>query len=101
MVGLGLIWFYQKKVGSLKLWKFNKVVAKQLLKDNQSVTAVCFEVGFDSVPSFTNLFKRQVGCSPKAYATQHQQQLQASQTTPLQYVPNCFVENFNWDKGGK
>src|SRR4051794_7434654 len=42
--------------------------AKQLLaSDRHSVTAVCMEVGFSSVGSFSDLFKRKVGVCPSAY----------------------------------
>ncbi|MGB5818093.1 MAG: AraC family transcriptional regulator [Saonia sp.] len=32
--------------------------AKKLLKENHSVSAVCFKVGFESIPSFVTLFKK-------------------------------------------
>jgi len=41
--------------------------AKRLLKTNGPVQAVCFAVGFDSVSSFTGLFKRITGSTPSTY----------------------------------
>ena len=41
--------------------------AKVLLKKGHSVTGVCFEVGYESLPTFSNVFKRGTGHSPKAY----------------------------------
>lgn len=41
--------------------------AKRLLKTNGPVQAVCFAVGFDSVSSFTGLFKRMTGSTPSVY----------------------------------
>jgi AraC-like DNA-binding protein len=41
--------------------------AKKLLQKGQSVTAVCFSVGFDSVSSFTGLFKRSTGSTPSSF----------------------------------
>src|SRR5262249_36175705 len=42
--------------------------AKQLLAlGEQSVTEVCFEVGFESLGSFSDLFARRVGEPPSAY----------------------------------
>src|SRR5688500_13225555 len=41
--------------------------AKDLLKKGVPVTAVCTEVGYDSLPTFSKIFKRGTGHSPKAY----------------------------------
>lgn len=41
--------------------------AKQLLQQNNCVTDVCFSVGFDSIPSFTLLFKKITGYTPAAF----------------------------------
>src|SRR5262245_39346824 len=42
--------------------------AKDLLAEGElSVTEVCFAVGFQSLESFSALFRRAVGHSPKAY----------------------------------
>lgn len=41
--------------------------AKELLRHGLSVTQVCFEVGYDSLPTFSSAFKRGTGHSPKTY----------------------------------
>lgn len=41
--------------------------AKELLKKGHSVTRVCFDVGYESLPTFSKVFKRGTGRSPKAY----------------------------------
>lgn len=41
--------------------------AKQLLEIDISVSEVCFAVGFDSIASFSMLFKRVSGVSPSIY----------------------------------
>lgn len=46
-------------------------LAKTQLKTGMTVTEVCHRVGFESVPSFSNLFKRQVGLTPTQYKEQH------------------------------
>jgi AraC-like DNA-binding protein len=38
-----------------------------LTMDSQPVTDVCFEVGFESLGSFSDLFTRRVGVAPSAY----------------------------------
>ena len=42
-------------------------VAKELLSGGLAVGVVCCRVGFSSVPSFTAVFKRYIGCTPAAY----------------------------------
>jgi len=41
--------------------------AKELLKSGLSVTEVCFDVGYESLPTFSSTFKQATGCSPKKY----------------------------------
>ena len=41
--------------------------AKELLKKGVSVTRVCSDVGYGSISTFSNAFKRGIGCSPLAY----------------------------------
>lgn len=41
--------------------------AKELLKNGLSVTQVCYDVGYESLPTFSAAFKRGTGYSPKAY----------------------------------
>lgn len=41
--------------------------AKELLKKGLSVTQTCFEVGYESVTTFSSAFKRGTGYSPKKY----------------------------------
>ncbi len=41
--------------------------AKELLKLGHAVTDVCFAVGYESPPTFSKVFKRGAGHSPRAY----------------------------------
>jgi AraC-like DNA-binding protein len=41
--------------------------AKELLKKRYSVTQVCYDVGYESLPTFSKVFKRGTGDSPRAY----------------------------------
>jgi AraC-like DNA-binding protein len=45
--------------------------AKELLKKGLSVTQVCFEVGYESVPTFSAAFKKASSYSPAAYQKIH------------------------------
>jgi AraC-like DNA-binding protein len=45
--------------------------ARRLLeRGEQSVTDICLEVGFESITSFSALFRRNFGCSPREYRFQ-------------------------------
>jgi AraC-like DNA-binding protein len=41
--------------------------AKKLLKEGIKVAHVCVDVGYDSLPTFCNAFKKATGYSPAAY----------------------------------
>jgi AraC-like DNA-binding protein len=41
--------------------------SKELLKDGKSVTATCFTIGFESLGSFSSLFKLKFGVSPAKF----------------------------------
>jgi AraC-like DNA-binding protein len=72
--------------------------AMQLLRTNQPVSDVCYAVGFESLSSFSGLFKRVVGVTPSAFLTQQQQiKIQISKT-PLKFVPGCFAYQNGWDE---
>jgi AraC-like DNA-binding protein len=60
--------------------------AKELLAmSSLSVTEICFEVGFESLGSFSTLFHRTVGWSPSLYRARTREQRQC----PRKYIPGC------------
>jgi AraC-like DNA-binding protein len=70
--------------------------ALQLLQQEKSVTDVCFLVGFDSLTSFSGLFKRTVGMSPSAYLIKQQLLKKQINKTPQAFVPSCYVHQNGW-----
>ena len=70
--------------------------AIQLLRANESVTEVCFSVGFNSLSSFSRLFKRVVGESPSSYLILQQLKQEQINKTPLAFVPGCFASQHGW-----
>ena len=70
--------------------------AKELLHTNASVREVCFSVGFNSVSSFTGLFKRYTTLTPSVYQQQELKRQQEIKRTPLKFIPNCFAEQKGW-----
>jgi len=58
--------------------------AKELLRNSDmSVTDICVEVGFESLGSFSSLFRKATGLSPSAY------RISSSPNLPPAYIPFC------------
>lgn len=61
-------------------------------KENNNIQDICFAVGFESIGTFTTLFKRVTGFSPKVRQKMILEKLRASRESPLTMVPGCFVQ---------
>jgi len=62
--------------------------AKELLANGSlTVTEVCFEVGFESLGSFSSLFRKHAGRSPVDYRTAAVER----KRVPQKQVPSCFI----------
>lgn len=70
--------------------------AKLMLQTAMPVTAACYACGFESIGSFTTLFKKTTGCTPSAYRRQQLCLTADRQATPLKYIPACFAEKNGW-----
>jgi AraC-like DNA-binding protein len=70
--------------------------AKEFLQKEISVTETCFIVGFDSVSSFTGLFKRYTNTRPSEYQQQVNERKKQIKKVPLKFIPNCFAEQKGW-----
>jgi AraC-like DNA-binding protein len=66
--------------------------ACELLAGEATVAAVCFAVGFDSITSFTGLFRRRAGMTPAAFRVAAHERKRESRERPVKFVPNCFVD---------
>ena len=72
--------------------------AKYFLRGGYAVSDTCFQVGFDSITSFTGLFKKCEGKTPSEYQKQNKIREEKIKTRPLQFIPNCFAEQKGWIK---
>jgi AraC-like DNA-binding protein len=70
--------------------------AMQLLRTDIPVSDVCYSVGFESLSSFSGLFKLIVGLTPSAYQTQQLQIKAQILKTPLKFIPGCFADKNGW-----
>jgi AraC-like DNA-binding protein len=65
--------------------------AKTLLaKGSHNVTEACFEVGFSSLGSFSNLFAYRVGIPPSEYRRYACSMISVPSTVRALFVPSCF-----------
>jgi hypothetical protein len=66
--------------------------AKQLLTlGDRSVTDICFDVGFSSLGSFSTLFARKVGLSPRRFRRHARSLVTVPAALPWLNVPCCFA----------
>ncbi len=75
--------------------------AKLLLKTGMPAALACYAVGFESVSSFTGLFKRVTGQTPSAFRITHGERSASIAREPLKFIPNCFAEKNGWRKVGQ
>jgi len=68
--------------------------AKEMLEQGVSVTEACFAVGFDSLGSFTGLFKRRTGLTPSEFQRQQVERRAQIMKEPLRFIPACFAMQF-------
>src|ERR1700722_914866 len=59
--------------------------AMELLKAEFPVSEVCYDVGFESVSSFSRLFKRMTGSTASAYIMQQQEIKENMALSPLSF----------------
>jgi AraC-like DNA-binding protein len=65
--------------------------AKGLLASGAcSVTEACFEVGFSSLGSFSTLFRRETGRSPREFQRHTRSLVVVPAALPRLYIPHCF-----------
>jgi AraC-like DNA-binding protein len=73
--------------------------AKQLLAGNElSVSEICNNVGFESIGSFSILFKKEIGFAPQYYRNLAYQKKQLAKEQPKHFIPQCFIENYKLDR---
>ena len=75
--------------------------AKEMLELGTSVTDTCFAVGFDSLGSFTRLFKSRVGFTPSEYQRRQIKRKEQIRQEPLRFIPGCFAMQVSNNSGSK
>lgn len=70
--------------------------AKKLLIKGLTVSEVCTAVGFESLSSFSTLFKNIVGESPTVFMSQQVVRRAEMETNPLKFIPGCIAAKNGW-----
>jgi AraC-like DNA-binding protein len=65
--------------------------AGRLLREGAPVRHACFDSGFESITSFTGLFRRFNRQTPAAYREYWIRRKRAQAATPLHFIPGCFA----------
>ncbi|HEY4151231.1 MAG TPA: AraC family transcriptional regulator [Chitinophagaceae bacterium] len=73
--------------------------AKELLThDDKTVMEVCNEVGFESLGSFSTLFKKEIGFAPQYYRNMAWLKKKQAKEQPRAFIPHCFIEMLGLDQ---
>jgi len=68
--------------------------ARKCLAGNElTITEICNEVGFESIGSFSTLFKKEIGHAPTHYRVQVHERRQQTLEQPRSFIPHCFIDN--------
>jgi len=73
--------------------------AKDLLAENNAVTRVCNDVGFESLGSFSVWFKKEIGFAPQYYRNMAWLKKQEQKAQPRRAIPHCFIESYQPSSG--
>jgi AraC-like DNA-binding protein len=72
--------------------------AKDLLAENKPINEVCTEVGFESIGSFSVLFKKEIGFAPQYYRNMAYKKKMEQLAQPKKVIPHCFIESYNLNR---
>jgi AraC-like DNA-binding protein len=70
--------------------------AKQLLTKGLTVSDVCIAVGFESLSSFSSLFKDVVGVTPTIFSANQMLRQTEIAANPLKFIPGCIATKTGW-----
>jgi AraC-like DNA-binding protein len=65
---------------------------RRLAIGSDSATAICLEVGYESLGTFSWRFRNRVGCSPSQYRRYFRRSFAMPSAWYIQIIPTCFVE---------
>jgi AraC-like DNA-binding protein len=69
-----------------------------LAKEGISITDVCNSIGFESLGSFSSLFRKHNGYSPHYYRNIAWLKKKLAKEEPKRFIPHCFIEKYKFTK---
>jgi AraC-like DNA-binding protein len=67
-------------------------LACELLTDEKlSITDICNSIGFESMGSFSVLFKKEIGINPRSYRNNALLKKEQEKKSPDSFIPFCFL----------
>ena len=73
--------------------------AKRLLeKEGISITDICNQTGYESLASFSALFRREQGYTPQYYRNIAWLKKKLAREQPRRLIPHCFLEQYRFDQ---
>lgn len=86
-----------KKTPHQYLTQIRLDAAKEMLaKEGISITDVCNSIGFESLGSFSSLFRREDGYSPQYYRNIAWLKKKLAKEEPKRFIPHCFIDQFRF-----
>ena len=86
-----------KKTPHQYLTQIRLDAAKEMLaKEGISITDVCNSIGFESLGSFSSLFRRENGYSPQYYRNIAWLKKKLAKEEPKRFIPHCFLDQFRF-----
>ena len=69
-----------------------------LARPDLSIGEICSSVGFESIGSFSALFKKETGVGPMHYRNLRLMQQEQARQQPRTFIPHCFIQGYGPDR---
>lgn len=81
------------------LTKIRLEAAKKMLEiESISITEVCNYIGFESLGSFSSLFRKKSGYSPQYYRNIAWLKKKLTKEQPKRFIPHCFIDQYKFTR---
>ena len=81
------------------LTKIRLEAAKKMLEiEGISITEVCNYIGFESLGSFSSLFRKKSGYSPQYYRNIAWLKKKLTKDQPKRFIPHCFIDQYKFTR---
>ena len=70
---------------------------KWLADKDLTVSEICNNIGFESIGSFSSLFKKESGVPPQSFRQDAWKQQQQAEEQPRSFIPHCFIDTYRLD----